>query len=238
MKNIIVNAALIAAIASMSVFTSCKKDSYGTGPIVSQNLDLSKVTGVNNCIDADVYISRGTVQEIRVEGQANIIDHLRRGVHNGVWDIEFDQNIRSHRKLTVYITVAVCNEIIISGSGNIYAGTFDSVHDARYVIKGSGNIEAGVHANEVYAEIDGSGNITLSGTTQYEEVKVSGSGDVRAFGLGAVDTKVYIYGSGKAEVNVSQSLFVKINGSGDVYYKGNPVVQTEINGSGSVHNSN
>jgi hypothetical protein len=238
MKTRIGGILLIAAIATATTFTSCKKDTYGTGPVVSQTLSLQTITGINNCIDADVYLSQGAVQEVRVEGQANIIDHIRHGVHNGTWDIEFDQNIHSHRKITVYITIANLSAITISGSGDIYCGTFDSVDEVHFNIKGSGNIEAGIHANSVYTEIEGSGNVSLSGTTAYEEVKVNGSGDVGAFALGAVDTKVYIYGSGKVEINTSQSLYVKINGSGDVYYKGNPSIQMDNNGSGTVHNSN
>jgi phage-related protein len=66
------------------------------------------------------------------------------------------------------------------------------------------------------------------------DIHISGSGDVRNFGLQATKAKVKVSGSGNTEITVSNFLDVRINGSGDVYYKGNPSVNADISGSGKV----
>jgi len=50
------------------------------------------------------------------------------------------------------------------------------------------------------------------------------------------ECEVEIYGSGDCDVNVSESLDVRINGSGNVTYKGNPAeVNQKVSGSGGAH---
>jgi hypothetical protein len=66
-------------------------------------------------------------------------------------------------------------------------------------------------------------------------VKISGSGDVKAFGFDAKKADITISGSGNVEVNVAESLEVVISGSGNILYKGSPaVINSQISGSGKL----
>ena len=93
-------------------------------------------------------------------------------------------------------------------------------------------------ANTVETEISGSGQILLSGSAHDHNIDISGSGDVRAYGLVTQNTWVRISGSGNSEVTVLEYLNVNVSGSGSVYYKGNPDIQANISGSGTIINRN
>jgi hypothetical protein len=81
----------------------------------------------------------------------------------------------------------------------------------------------------------GSGNIEIGdGAADNFSSRISGSGDVYAFGFSAKKANVDISGSGNTRITASDELKVKISGSGNVYYKGSPDVTVNISGSGDV----
>ena len=78
----------------------------------------------------------------------------------------------------------------------------------------------------------------MKGSAWEHSINISGSGNVRAFGLDTKSTYVRISGSGNSEVTVQDYLNVTISGSGSVYYKGNPDIEANISGSGTILNWN
>jgi hypothetical protein len=118
---------------------------------------------------------------------------------------------------------------------------------------GAVSISLGVPAL-VGLRVDGSADVMLSGlSAKAFELRVSGSGDVRARGRvddlemevdGSADTNlrdlatqnanVRIDGSGDSELRVERSLELIVEGSGDVTYHGRPAVSSRLEGSGDV----
>ena len=86
----------------------------------------------------------------------------------------------------------------------------------------------------------GSGNATISTPmdTDHLEVRLMGSGSFRAFQLSAETCQVDIVGSGNCEISVKEHLDAVLEGSGSVFYKGNPVIMADVEGSGRVVNAN
>jgi len=102
--------------------------------------------------------------------------------------------------------------------------------------------------------VDGPADVTLSGlSAKAFELRVSGSGDVRARGrvddlemevdgsantmlkdLSTQNANVRIDGSGDSELRVARSLELIVEGSGDVTYYGRPAVSSRLEGSGDV----
>lgn len=208
----------------------------GEGPIVKRTLDLDGFSAVRLTNSANVYIRQGSPQTVEVEAQENIIDNLKREVKDDAWTIAFDQSVRRHEGMKIYITVPNLRALRVSGSGNITSESrFTGVEDMDVSISGSGNIRLEVESATVASHISGSGNIKLRGTTGRHEVRISGSGDVDAYELTSEACKVQISGSGDCDVDVSEDLEVRISGSGDVNYKGRPRISSRISGSGDVN---
>jgi hypothetical protein len=67
------------------------------------------------------------------------------------------------------------------------------------------------------------------------DVKIAGSGNVKAKDLQAVNTTVAISGSGSSTINTREELNVSITGSGGVRYVSEPAkIKSNITGSGNV----
>jgi hypothetical protein len=77
--------------------------------------------------------------------------------------------------------------------------------------------------------------LTISGTTNYESIEITGSGNVHNFGLISSFCTIIISGAGNVEANVTQQLNAVIAGTGNITYDGNPaVVHQTISGVGVI----
>jgi hypothetical protein len=88
--------------------------------------------------------------------------------------------------------------------------------------------------------VTGSGNVTITTPleTDHMEVMLMGSGNFNGFLLSSQTSQVDLVGSGNCELSVSNHLDATLEGSGSVFYKGNPVIMADVQGSGRVVNAN
>ena len=86
----------------------------------------------------------------------------------------------------------------------------------------------------------GSGNVAITTPleTDHLEVILMGSGNFNGFLLSSQTSQVDIVGSGNCELSVSNHLDATLEGSGSVFYKGNPIILADVQGSGRVVNAN
>ena len=210
----------------------------GRGPIISQELFLPPIVGVDLRLSADVVITQGNRQEIIVEGSENIIDALDLNVRNDIWDIDVNGCIRNSDNLRFFITLPITEYLSIAGSGTIVSDNFLITDDIDLFISGSGDMDLGLESDDIRSRISGSGTILVEGIADETDIEISGSGDYRMFGLDSNRSRIEIRGSGDAEVLVRDELNIFITGSGDVFYRGNPQLNISIQGSGDVINAN
>lgn len=210
----------------------------GSGPIVTETLNLADFTGIRLNLPVEVILRQGEIQEVTVEGKQNIINKLERDIRNGIWDIETKDCIRDIGNMKIFITIPDITDLAIAGSGNIFGENVFVIQDIDLGISGSGDMDLALECDDITLNITGSGNIKLEGTADGLDFKITGSGDINAFNLAALRARVDITGSGNAEVSAQDELDVKISGSGDVRYKGNPNLNVSITGSGKVEDAN
>lgn len=256
-RNITIILSLILILASCDKWNL--KGIKGEGPVVSSDTEMNDVCGIILEIPASVYLTQGDEQSIKIEAQQNIIDNIIKSESNGALRLEFDEDVSRCEPIKVYMTIQNLALIDIRGSGEVNSDSeFDSEDDLDINISGSGDVYVDANANLVDLNISGSGDIslgtecegingTISGSgeiklsgncSNYADFLISGSGDINAFDFTNKSLNITSYGSGKAKVNVSEQLKVKIVGSGDVYYKGYPTLSVNISGSGDVINAN
>jgi uncharacterized protein with beta-barrel porin domain len=185
----------------------------GTGPIVSQTLDLSSFTGFDFQVGGEVTVVPGDNQQVVVRSQQNVIDILNRDVINGIWEIGYTQCAGGISEFSVDITVSELDSVELSGAGTINAET---------------------QASTIDTILSGAGTVTLSGETTSQQVTLEGSGTVEAFNLTTEETSVLLTGQGTVNVSASEQLNVDLLGAGAVFYKGDPQLNVRIPGAGSV----
>lgn len=240
MKRVSILAAVVAILTTPACFFD---DDFphcvnGRGNPDTEVLDIPDFSGIELNIQADVYIEQGAEQRVEVRAQENIIDEIKRDVHGGVWEIEFERCAMDFSKVEIWITLPEVDLLRLSSSGNITGSGQIDANLLDLIISGSGDIELDVDAAGIDATISGSGDIRMFGQTQNLDVLTSGSGDFEGFGLEAENADLTISGSGDIECHVTGSMDVTISGSGDIFYKGNPAIDVNISGSGKLVNAN
>lgn len=210
---------LLLLISSSVLFFSCGKAKItGEGNVVTETRIAEDFYNVIVNGSTQVFITQGAAFEVKVKAYENIIHSLETKVQNGALLIGFKDNKNvSNDNSEVYITMPALNSVSTNGSGNITTkGSFLGMDYFTASLTGSGliNIERGIAKNY--------------------KISISGSGDVKSFGLETEQATISIAGSGDAELTVSKTLNATLTGSGNAYYKGNAVVNANTTGSGKV----
>ncbi|MFA6351329.1 MAG: head GIN domain-containing protein [Bacteroidales bacterium] len=207
----------------------------GEGPVIERILDVSNFSGVTLENSAQVILIPGDQQQVRVEGQENIIALLSTDVTDDVWRIRFKEPVSFTEPFRVYITMNQLRMARISGSGDIRArGLFAGDHDLELKVSGSGSIHLEVEADDIRGSISGSGGIRLEGRASEADLSISGSGNMYLEDMQIDEASVRISGSGNMYLNVTEWLDARITGSGDIRYTGRPKINTRVSGSGQV----
>ncbi|MDY0200944.1 MAG: head GIN domain-containing protein [Tenuifilaceae bacterium] len=259
-RSIVTKLLLVSIVLSLA---SCGKwDIFGMkgkGPVVSEDINFALVEGIILDIPANVYLTQGDEQSIRIEAQQNILDNILLYDKDGIFKVTFDDNVTQCKTISIYMTIQNLQKIHLRGAGNIVsesefacndnleisisgAGKADIIADARKVdltISGAGQINFETVCETLNSNISGSGDINLlAGTALTANFKTSGSGKINAYDFIIEECSINISGAGNNYVNVSENLNIRISGIGNAYYRGNPKLTVNITGLGKVINDN
>jgi len=230
---IVLSLIAMAVLGGCIGFTGCLN---GSGHIATENRSLAGFDGIDLLSSANLYITQGAEQPIRIEADDNILPALRTTFRSGVLVIDTDGCIVPTRTVNIYVSAPLFSSLAVSGSGNIVGQSLVSSDSLALKVSGSGSMDLDMNCRNVDTSVSGSGSMLLAGQASNHSSVISGSGNIRSYDLSTRRSSITISGSGMDEASVSDELDVRISGSGDVYYKGNPgVMQQSISGSGGLH---
>jgi hypothetical protein len=207
----------------------------------TQKRNLSAFTEISLRIEANVHLKQGNTQIVEVSAEESTLEKLITEVNDRKLVIRYPSDTWFSKwrpgRIDVYITIPQIDALAISGSGSIVADEKIESRILETTISGSGDIKLNdLKADKVLATISGSGNIHLFGKQNTAELKaiISGSGNVKAIEFPSDKVDVKISGSGNCWVNSIKNLIIRLSGSGSVVYRGNPLIDSSISGSGKV----
>ena len=236
----------------------------GEGSITTSTLSVADFSGIDLAFSSDVIIKQGTPQKVEATGHPNIIDKISTSVSNDIWTIEFEKGCYNKFELSLEITVPDLNSLVVNGSGdvevhdflnqngllvidvngsgNVTLGDFEGKSELEAFLSGSGDVNLGnfTGLSQFDVDINGSGELVAERNFSVEDLTIrnSASGDFLGFNISADNCVIKAVGSGNCELTAGNALDVTIGGSGDVFYKGNPSISQDINGSGDLINAN
>ena len=227
---------VVIAVAIFGLY-SCNKV-IGKGPIVTESRTTAGFTAIRFDLPGELQLIPSEDYEIIIEAQRNIIDVIDTYIGDGELKVRVphNTNLSSHEEIRVIVKAPSVNSLNLNGSGNVNAlQTFSGVK-TKLKISGSGRMTINrIETEELETVISGSGNIeVLGGATDELKVTISGSGHVNMLNATSRLATTNTSGSGSIKVFVTDELDAKISGSGDVFYKGDPVTNVVISGSGRV----
>jgi hypothetical protein len=206
--------------------------------IVTQQLFLPPLQGMELELPAQVTLRQGPLQQIVAEGPQNIVGLLEEDVADGIWTVTIRGCVQNLSQLRIDATLPSCRYLAITGAGNIFSENALLTDQLDMDITGQGQMDVAVEAPRVRARISGAGNYRLEGITDLLEFDLSGNGNLNAFDLDALEADISIVGSGSAEVFARDLLRVNISGQGTVFYRGQPQLDVNISGVGDVIDAN
>ena len=196
----------------------------GSGQTVTETRELETFSGIELKSSANIYVTQGDKQEVRVEAEDNLIGKITTVIKNNSLVVDADDNIRFTKPVTIYLTVKDLCLVELTGSGNIVTRSQFQCEFMNLKLSGSGDIRVMVDSKSLKANLSGSGNI-----------RISGSGNIDARELNSFRSAVAISGSGTSTVDVKNDLNVTITGSGNVFYVEEPgKISSKIIGSGEI----
>ena len=184
------------------------------GPRTSQTRDVAKFTRIDNRASVDVRLRVGEAQRVRVRAGEKVIDDVGTEVRDGTLHVTFDHHGFGGNDVVIEASVPALTAVETSGSGDIDVD--------------------GIEADAFKLRSDGSADIWLAGTAGRLAVSLDGSGDADLGDLAAREARVFVGGSGDADVRADDKLDVTVDGSGDVRYHGHPQLTQNVDGSGDL----
>ena len=249
---------IILAVASLTMLTSCINYFKAEGPIETRGFNVADFEGIDLDGSGDVFVYYGEEFDVEVTTHDDLFKSLDIYVSKGILYLDFKPEYHSvsYDKLQYKITLPELHYLSLDGSGEINVmDNFEVNRDFAMKIDGSGDIlTMDITADRIFADINGSGTITTEdidcqifnadmdgsgkirtqGYARKQNIDLNGSGDIITDYLETFETYVDVDGSGDCKVWVTDYLTVRIDGSGTVYYYGDPLVNSTINGSGNM----
>ena len=225
-----------AALAAPAAAWAWGETIKGNGVLKQETRPLGAFKGIALGIPAQVEVRMGSVEDVTVETDENLLAQVATVVEKGTLHIRpARRNLNLQpRTLKIVVQARQIGQLAIGGGGSIKAAALKSPQLALD-IGGAGTIDlGGLESDSVATAVGGSGDVKLAGTTRKLVVSIGGSGDVKAGQLKAEDVNVNIGGSGDVTVWAARTLNAAIAGSGDIGYYGDPQVSTTVVGSGGA----
>jgi len=231
LSSVAVNAATLISVKAKSKVK----------PAFVQSQSIPKFSGINVGGPFNVTVRIGQKEEVRMEGDKDVISRIETKVENSVLKIGFKDRKRGWNwsseggeRVKIFVTVRNLKSLAVSGSGKaVVEGTLrgDSFSS---VVSGSGNLTIDAEVKSFSGVISGSGAISASGSSGASEITISGSGSFRGKDFKTGSAEVRVSGSGSATIFAENHLEAVLSGSGNIRYSGNPHVDVTKSGSGSV----
>lgn len=188
-----------------------------------------------------VVVKQGSPQSVAVEGSKEDLADFETIVQGSQLRLKFrDQegrmfNNKNHGPVTVYVTAPRLSALRVGGSGKLEVNGGLQAEALTLAVSGSGDLLVPeLKAGRLETTVSGSGDVTVSGTATSNDIRISGSGKVKAHDLKTETSRARISGSGDAHVYASRTAEGTISGSGGLYVAGGAQLSSTTRGSGRV----
>jgi len=189
---------------------------HGSGNVISESRSVKDFTGIELSGSGKLIIEQSDVESLTITADDNLLPELTSEVRDSKLILSTKDfiNINPTGSVTYKLLVKKLNSIGVSGGAEI---------DAK-----------GLNTDSLDVRVSGAGDITITGTTDKQEISISGAGKYHADGFKSKSATVTISGIGSALLAVSDKLDVHVSGAGEVEYVGDPQVNEQVSGAGSV----
>ena len=227
---------LVLAVGALSSFTTSR-------PLADRETrSVGSFTEISLGGSAHVVVKQGSPQSVVVEASKEDLADFETEVQGNKLRLGYRQkpgtgmfNYKNHGPVTVYVTAPSLTALRVGGSGKLEVNGNLEADALTLAVSGSGDLVVPqLRAGHLETAVSGSGDVTVGGTCPSNEIRISGSGKVKAHDLKTETSRARISGSGDAHVYASRTADASISGSGGMYVAGGAQLSSAVHGSGRV----
>jgi len=231
----------IAVIIALSFYGCDSDDLDCLRPSTASTTATYDIDAFNSIVLStvgDLQITDDTTFYIKAEGPQNVVDNLRFGVEETKLVIYSDACFTAEYDLHLEVGLPDLIGVALTGVGDVVSqGTWTSP-SFSIVHGGIGTINALISCDSIVSEAFGTGTLTLNGVANKHYIASTSAVQFNGYGLETALTDILSNGQKNSYIKADQALRVVINGIGDVYYRGQPIITSEINGMGQLIDDN
>ena len=209
----------------------------GSGTVVTEERQVSNFEQVELSGIGALVIEVGSEETLVIEAEDNLLEYIETTVRGDTLEIGSRErtNLQPTEPISYYLTVKSLDSISVSGLGNVVVPGLEATRFS-VDISGAGDVNLeSLDAERLDISISGLGSLGIdAGQVSEQSIDLSGSGGYNGRNLESADAEIYVSGLGSASVWATENLFVNISGSGSVRYAGDPSVDMDISGLGSL----
>lgn len=226
MRRMFLSLLVIAVVSVFSIQAQDKEKERpkveGSGNVITKEIsvqpfDQFSVSGVFS-----VQLSQGAKEEVKIEADDNLQSYFE--VKNEgsklLVTMKKDVNIRSSKKMKVYITFKKVTSMDLKTVGDISSDENLSFNDLKINNKSVGSVNLKLTAASVDIDNKSVGDIRLSGKANDVVIKNKSVGSIKAGDFAVQKMDIDNDGVGSAEVNAEKEIKVKDSFLGKVTNKG------------------
>jgi len=211
----------------------------GSGKVIMETRKVSKFDSIEINYPAQVFVSQGSTESVKIEADDNLLPGLQTEVHNNTLKIFYKspdgKHVNPTRTVKITIVAHELSAVNFESAGEL---TIDGVEASALSVSvsGAGNLELNdISAKELSVDLSGAGSMAASGTANDLSLIISGFGSFDGKDLHTQTADVNLSGAGSATVWADESLNAEVSGVGSVSYYGTADVSKRISGVGGVN---
>lgn len=208
----------------------------GSGEIVTEERSVTGFRRVELLGEGSVVITVGDDESLTVRTDDKLLELVETAVVDGTLEIRTSEGVDIAPSDSVVYSIGIVDltGVRISGAGSVEVGQWPT-GTATVAVDGVGAVRIGdLASTEFIVEFGGVGTVSVAGTTDGQDVVVSGVGDYDAGDLESRTATVTASGTSSATVWVTESLVVEVGDTATVSYYGRPDVTQEVTGLGNL----
>lgn len=211
----------------------------GSGRVVTETRKVTDFHAIDIEYPANVLITQGNTESVKVEAEDNVLRGLKTEVRNGKLNIfykaESGKHVNPTKMVKITIVVKELDDVQFSSAGEL---TIDGLktYELDFSLSGAGKVTIrDIDAKSLSLDMSGAGSMDASGTADNLDLNISGFGSFNGGDLYSQKAEVDISGAGSATVWVDDELDANVSGAGSVGYYGSPSVSKNVSGVGGVN---
>ena len=201
--------------------------------LLAQNKEVKELANFSKIrhkggLNYEITLRKAETAKIEIWSDEYDVKNIDISAENGTLRIEDEEgNLKSMSKndrLKIYATIyyTELSEIETRGVMNLKNEGTIKGEKLRLSISGAGKMDLNLDVEKLLVSMSGASNLTFKGKATYQELEVSGAGNIRASDLEGKEGEIQVSGVGNVHVNVSESLEAQVSGVGNIRYKGDP----------------